>query len=42
MTTKDFQKKHVLTIFLSYFKKHKGLFALDMVPFLQWIWHSLW
>ena len=30
MTTKDFQKKHVLTIFLSYFKKHKGLFALDM------------
>ncbi len=30
MTTKDFQKKHPLVIFLRYFKNHKGLFALDM------------
>ena len=30
MTTKEFQKKRPLMIFLSYFKKHKGLFALDM------------
>ena len=30
MTTKDYQKKHPLIIFLSFFKRHKGLFALDM------------
>ena len=31
MTTKDFQKKRPLAIFLSYFRNHKGLFALDML-----------
>ena len=31
MTTKDFQKKRPLTIFLSYFGNHKKLFALDML-----------
>ena len=31
MTTKDFQKKRPLTIFLSYFGNHKGLFAVDML-----------
>ena len=31
MTTKDFQKKSPLAIFLSYFKNHKGLFAVDML-----------
>jgi len=31
MTTKDFQKKRPLMIFLSYFKNHKGLFAVDML-----------
>ena len=30
MTTKDYQKKHPLMIFFSFFKRHKGLFALDM------------
>ena len=30
MTTKEFQKKRPLMIFLSYFKNHKGLFAVDM------------
>ena len=30
MTTKDFQKKRPLAIFLSYFKNHKGLFAIDV------------
>ena len=30
MTTKDFQNKSPLMIFLSYFKNHKGLFALDV------------
>ena len=30
MTTKDYQKKHPLLIFLSFFKRHRGLFALDM------------
>ena len=30
MTTKDFQRKSPLTIFLSYFKNHRKLFALDM------------
>ena len=30
MTTKDFQKKSILSIFLSYFRNHKKLFALDM------------
>ena len=30
MTTKDFQKKSPIMIFLSYFKNHKGLFALDV------------
>lgn len=31
MTTKDFQKKSPLLIFLSYFKNHKKLFALDVL-----------
>ncbi len=31
MTTKDYQTKRPLAIFLSYFKRHKGLFALDML-----------
>ena len=31
MTTKDFQRKSPLMIFLSYFKNHKGLFAIDML-----------
>ncbi len=31
MTTKEFQKKRPLVIFLSYFKNHKGLFAIDML-----------
>lgn len=31
MTEKDFQKKSPLRIFLSYFKRHKGLFAVDML-----------
>ena len=30
MTTKDYQKKNPLIIFFSFFKRHKGLFALDM------------
>ena len=31
MTTKDFQRKSPLMIFLSYFKNHKGLFAIDVM-----------
>ena len=31
MTTKDYQKKSPLAIFLSYFKNHKGLFAVDVL-----------
>ena len=31
MTTKDFQKRKPLFIFLSYFGNHKKLFALDML-----------
>ncbi len=31
MTTKDFQKKSPLVIFLRYFRNHKRLFALDML-----------
>ena len=31
MTTKDYQKKSPLMIFLSYFKNHKGLFAVDVL-----------
>ena len=30
MTTKDYQKKSPLTIFLSYFARHKGIFAVDI------------
>ena len=30
MTTKEFQKKRPLVIFLSYFRKHLGLFLLDV------------
>ena len=30
MTTKDFQKKSPLVIFLSYFKNHRKLFAIDV------------
>ena len=31
MTTKDYQKKSPLMIFLSYFKNHKKLFFLDIL-----------
>ena len=31
MTTKDYQKKHPLMIFLTYFKNHKRLFAIDVL-----------
>ena len=31
MTTKDYRKKSPLVIFLSYFKNHKGLFAIDVL-----------
>ena len=31
MTTQDFQRKKPLMIFLSYFKNHKGLFAVDIL-----------
>ncbi len=31
MTTQDFQKRSPLVIFLSYFKNHKGLFAIDVL-----------
>ena len=31
MTTKDFQRKRPLTIFLSYFARHKKLFAVDIL-----------
>ncbi len=31
MTTKDFQTKRPLMIFLHYFKNHKGLFAIDLL-----------
>ena len=31
MTTKDFQRKSPLMIFLSYFKNHKKLFAIDIL-----------
>ena len=31
MTTKDFQNKPLLMIFLSYFKNHKKLFAIDVL-----------
>jgi len=31
MTTKDYRKKSPLLIFLSYFRRHRGLFALDML-----------
>jgi len=31
MTTKDYQKKSPLVIFLRYFKNHKGLFAIDIL-----------
>jgi len=31
MTTKDFKKKSPLVIFLSYFRNHKGLFAVDIL-----------
>ena len=30
MTTKDYQRKRPLAIFLGYFKNHLGLFALDI------------
>ena len=30
MTTKDFQRRKPLGIFLSYFKPHRRLFALDV------------
>ena len=31
MTTKDYQKKSPIMIFLSYFANHKGLFAIDVL-----------
>ena len=31
MTTKEYQKKRPLWIFLSYFRNHKGLFAVDIL-----------
>ena len=31
MTTKDYQKKRPLMIFLSYFKRHRKLFAVDLL-----------
>ena len=31
MSTKDFQTKSKLAIFIYYLKKHKGLFLLDML-----------
>ena len=31
MTTKDYQERSALGIFLSYFKPHMGLFILDMI-----------
>ena len=31
MTTKDFQRKSPILVFLSYFKNHKGLFAVDIL-----------
>ena len=31
MTTKDYQRMSPLRIFLSYFKNHKGLFAIDVL-----------
>ena len=31
MTTKDYQRKSPLIIFLSYFGRHKGLFAIDII-----------
>ena len=31
MTTKEYQKKSPIMIFLSYFKNHKGLFAIDVL-----------
>ncbi len=31
MTTKDYQTKSPILVFLSYFKKHKGLFFLDIL-----------
>ena len=31
MTTKDYQRMPPLRIFLSYFKRHKGLFAIDVL-----------
>lgn len=31
MTTKEYQKRHPLRIFLSYFAAHKGLFAVDIL-----------
>ena len=31
MTTKDYREKSPLAIFLSYFKNHKGLFAIDVL-----------
>ena len=31
MTTKDYQRKRPLAIFLSYFKRHRGLFLVDLL-----------
>ena len=31
MTTKDYQKKSPLRIFLGYFKRHRALFAVDIL-----------
>ncbi len=31
MTTREFQQKNTLSIFLSYFRPHRALFALDLI-----------
>ena len=31
MTTEEYRKKSPITIFLNYFKNHKGLFAIDVL-----------
>ena len=40
MTTQDFKKKNILSIFLSYFGNHKKLFALDTLTYLMSIYQD--
>ena len=35
MTTRDYQRKSTLRIFLHFFKRHRRLFALDMLCALR-------